>query len=162
MSATLEITANTVIQPSNRNSIVRTYAMGHGAMEAYSLKESRRFYEEFLGLECVRVEKPSIMVRCGMRWHIVAVEVGQNLHPAHLLNHWGLNMRTQQEVDEAYENALKYRDKYRIGEIMKPCDQHGVYSFYMEDLDHNWWEIQFCEGFQHDLMFGSGDLFPMD
>jgi hypothetical protein len=40
---------------------------------------------------------------------------------------------------------------------------HGVYSFYMEDLDHNWWEIQYYEnGFQHDDLFDYGDRFSMD
>lgn len=55
--------------------------MSHGTMEVHNLKQSRRFYEEFLGLECVRHDKPAMLVRCGMKWHIVAVEVGQALYP---------------------------------------------------------------------------------
>ena len=35
-------------------------------------------------------------------------------------------------------------------------------SFYLEDLDHNWWEIQCYDGFQHDDMFDFGDRFSMD
>ena len=35
-------------------------------------------------------------------------------------------------------------------------------SFYLVDLDHNWWEVQCYEGFQHDDMFDFGDRFPMD
>jgi hypothetical protein len=42
---------------------------------------------------------------------------------------------------------------------MPVVDQHGVYSFYMEDRDHNWWEIQCFDGFQHDDMFDFGDRF---
>ena len=41
-------------------------------------------------------------------------------------------------------------------------DQHGVYSFYMEDLDHNWWEIQYYPGFQNEDLFDFGDRFSMD
>jgi catechol-2,3-dioxygenase len=33
-------------------SVVKPYCLGHGTLECRSLKESRVFYEEFLGLEC--------------------------------------------------------------------------------------------------------------
>ena len=45
---------------------------------------------------------------------------------------------------------------------MPIADQHGVYSFYLIDLDQNWWEIQSYEGFQHDDLFEFGDRFSMD
>jgi hypothetical protein len=32
----------------------------------------------------------------------------------------------------------------------------------MEDLDHNWWEVLFYDGFQHDDAFDFGDRFAMD
>ena len=57
----------------------------------------------------------------------------------------------------AYDNALKHKDTYGIRQVLKPVLQHGVYSFYMEDRDHNWWEIQCFDGFQHDDMFDFGD-----
>ena len=65
-----------IADTENEKSIVRPYVMSHGTMEVYSLKDSRRFYEEFLGLECVRHAKPA-MVRseerrvgkeCRSRW----------------------------------------------------------------------------------------------
>ena len=35
--------------------------------------------------------------------------------------------------------------------------------FCMEDLDHNWWEIQYyANGFQHDDFFDFGDRFGND
>jgi len=144
------------------NSIVKPYVMSHGTMECYSLKESRKFYEEFLGLECVRHAKPSMVVRCGLKFHIVSVEVGDALKPVNLLNHWGVDVGSKEEVDTAYENALKFKGKYKIGQITKPIDQHGVYSFYIEDLDHNWWEIQYYPGFQNEDLFDFGDRFSMD
>jgi hypothetical protein len=46
--------------------------------------------------------------------------------------------------------------------VLPQQDMHGVYSFYLEDLDHNWWEIQYYEnGFQHDDFFDFGDRFSM-
>jgi len=149
-------------EPRNHGSVVKPYVMSHGTMECYSLKASRRFYEEFLGLECVRHAKPAMAVRCGMKFHIVCVEVGDAVRPCSVLNHWGLDVGSREEVDRVHESARKLQNEYGIRQVLDVVDQHGVYSFYMEDLDHNWWEIQCYDGFQHDDMFDFGDRFSMD
>ncbi len=146
--------------PPARTSILQPYCLGHGTLECKDLAASRRFYEEFLGLEVVRHALPAMAVRLGMRFHIVCVEVGEQVHPAHLLNHWGLDVATKEAVDEAYQKALDHKDTYGIRQVMPVQNMHGVYSFYMEDLDHNWWEVQYYEnGFQHDDYFDFGDRF---
>lgn len=149
-------------EPRNLTSVTRPYVMSHGTLECYNLKESRKFYEEFLGLECVRHAKPAMAVRCGIKFHIVCIEVGQALHPCNVLNHWGLDVGSREEVDRVHQKAKELKDTYTIRQILDPVLQHGVYSFYMEDLDHNWWEIQYYDGFQHDDMFEFGDRFAMD
>jgi catechol 2,3-dioxygenase-like lactoylglutathione lyase family enzyme len=151
-----------IADTDNAKSVVKPYVMSHGTMECYSLKESRKFYEEFLGLECVRHAKPAIVVRCGLKFHIVAVEVGDAVHPVNVLNHWGVDVGSKEDVDKAREAALKYKDKYKIRQVLPVVMQHGVYSFYMEDLDHNWWEIQYYPGFQNEDLFDFGDRFSMD
>jgi predicted lactoylglutathione lyase len=143
----------------DRNSIVQPYLMSHGTLECFKLSESRKFYEEFLGLECVRHGKPAMLIRLGIKFHVVCVEVGDQVHPQNVLNHWGLDVPSDEKVDEAYQNALKYKDKYKIRTVMEPTRQHGVYSFYMEDLDHNWWEIESAAHFMHDDMYDFGDRF---
>ena len=136
------------------NAVIKPYCLGHGTLECRSLKDSRKFYEEFLGLECVRHAKPALAIRLGMRFHIIAVEVGDHVHPVHVLNHWGLDVESKEAVDKAHAAALANKDKYKIKQVLPVQDMHGVYSFYMEDLDHNWWEIQYYEnGFQHDDLF---------
>jgi catechol 2,3-dioxygenase-like lactoylglutathione lyase family enzyme len=147
----------------DRNSVVKPYALGHGTLECMSLKESRKFYEEFLGLDCVRHAKPAMAVRLGMRFHIVAVEVGDAVHPCAVLNHWGLDVESKEAVDTAHKAAIASQEKYKIRQVLPVQNMHGVYSFYLEDLDHNWWEIQYYEnGFQHDDLFDYGDRFSMD
>lgn len=143
-------------------SYVRPFCLSHGTLESYDLVRSRRFYEEFLGLDVVRHGKTSMAVRLAMRFHIICVEVGAALKPVNLLNHWGVDVATREEVDQAYEAAVAQQEKYGIRQIMKPQSMHGVYSFYLIDLDHNWWEIQWYEnGFQHDDLFDYGDRFGM-
>jgi catechol-2,3-dioxygenase len=151
-----------VFDPPNKSSVVKPSLMSHGTMQAYDLRESRKFYEEFLGLECVRQGKPAIFVRCGMKWHIVVVQAGQHVKPAHVHQHWGLEVESRAAVDHAHRMANELKDTYKIGKIHAPSLQHGVYSFYFEDLDHNWWEILYYDGFQHDDAFDFGDRFPMD
>ena len=84
------------------------------------------------------------------------------MHPVNVLNHWGMDVGSKEDVDKARENALKYKDKYKIRQVLPVVDQHGVYSFYMEDLDHNWWEVQYYPGFQNEDLFDFGDRFSMD
>lgn len=162
MKSTKEIIAEGVVEPENARSVLKPYVMSHGTLECYNLKDSRRFYEEFLGLECVRHARPAMAIRCGIKFHVVCVEVGENVHPVHVLNHWGIDLRSKEEVDEAYRNAIKHKDTYKIRQVLQPTNQHGVYSFYLEDLDHNWWEIQYTDGFQNDDLFDFGDRFSME
>ena len=84
---TREMIVDGIVEPAERKSIVKPYVMSHGTLECHSLKESRKFYEEFLGLECVRHARPAMVVRFGLKFHIVAVEVGAAVHPQNVLNH---------------------------------------------------------------------------
>jgi catechol 2,3-dioxygenase-like lactoylglutathione lyase family enzyme len=154
---------NCTVGMPQHNSVIKPYCLSHGTLECYSLKASRRFYEEFLGLECVRHGKPAMVIRGGMRFHIVCVEVGDQIHPCSLLNHWGVDVATRDEVDQAHAKAIEHKEKYGIRQVLPQQEMHGVYSFYLEDLDHNWWEIQhYANGFQHDDFFDFGDRFTMD
>lgn len=145
----------------NQNAVIKPYVLSHGTLECRSLADSRRFYEEFLGLECVRHAMPAMAVRCGMKFHIFCVEVGDGLKPTSLLHHWGVDVGSRDEVDAAHRAALDRKDEFRMHQVTDVALQHGVYSFYIEDLDRNWWEVQHYDGFQHDDVFDFGDRFPM-
>jgi predicted lactoylglutathione lyase len=151
--------ANEVVPKSNEQSVVRGEYLSHGTLECYDLKNSRRFYEEFLGLECVRHAQSAMAVRCGLRFHIVCLDVGQTLQPVGQKNHWGIDVGSAAEVERIHQAAIEMTSKYGIRKVTDCVKQHGVYSFYLEDLDHNWWEIQHYEGTQHDDMFDFGDQY---
>jgi predicted lactoylglutathione lyase len=103
-----------------------------------------------------------MVIRCGLKFHVVCVEVGEAVHPTNVLNHWGVDVRSKEEVDAAHKAANAMKDKYGIRQVLPVQNMHGVYSFYMEDCDHNWWEIQYYDGYQHDDMYDFGDRFSMD
>ena len=46
----------------------------------------------------VQPAKPGMAVRLGMRFHVIAVEVGDNVHPCNVLNHWGLDVGSRAEL----------------------------------------------------------------
>src|SRR5207302_4223438 len=86
MSLTRELIQDGIAEPRNDNALVKAFVLSHGTIEVYNLRDSRKFYEEFLGLECVRHAKPAMVVRLGLKFHIVTVEVGEAVHPVNVLN----------------------------------------------------------------------------
>src|SRR5262252_8326177 len=106
------------VEVKNGKSVVKPYVMSHGTLECYDLKASRRFYEEFLGLECVRHAKPAMVIRCGLKFHVVCVEVGDAVHPCNVLNHWGIDVGSNEDVDAARKAAIEMKDKYGIRQVL--------------------------------------------
>lgn len=139
-------------------SLVKTTLFSHGTMDVRDLAASRRFYEEFLGLECVQHHPFAMMVRKKQYFSVVAVQVGDKVKELHVLHHWGVDVPSRDEVDRAHALAEQHKERYGIRKIMPVTDQHGAYSFYLEDRDSNWWEIQYVEDRFHDKMFDRGDI----
>lgn len=120
--------------------VLKLNFMSHGTLESRDLDKTREFYADFLGLEVIRTSPVSLAVRLGGR-HTMAVVQQANKGQMSLLNHNGLDVETESEVDAAYEKVVEYAEKYSISKITKPREQHGTYSFYFWDLDDNAWEI---------------------
>src|SRR2546429_9877279 len=74
--------------------------LSHGTLESRDLAFSRRFYEEFLGLEVVQTSPISLLIRLGGP-NTIAVVYSKNVGGMNLLNHNRLDVGTQEEVDEA-------------------------------------------------------------
>lgn len=151
----------TTAEKAKKESIVKSQRLSHGTLICADMTRTRRFYEDFLGLEVVRHAPSAMMFRLSTGMHVVCVECGPNkLWEMHVLHHWGVDVGTQKDVDEAYQNAIEHRDEYGIRAIRKPIMQHGAYSFYLQDLDYNWWEIQ-CAPIDHEAYFARGDVVDM-
>jgi hypothetical protein len=131
-------------------------------LECHNLKETRHFLKNFLGLEVIRHAPPGMMYRLGMKFHVVVLEMDDHVRPLSIGNHWGVDVSTREEVDIAYQKAHELREAFKIGEIMPVAMQHGVYSFYFEDLNKSWWEIEYYDGSLHDDFFEFGDRYGID
>jgi predicted lactoylglutathione lyase len=127
--------------------------LGAGTMVSTDLGAARRFYEEFLGFECVRYAAERMLMRdqhsrramqAGSSDFLVidVRQVADITHPQHWLNHWGLTVATTAEVDRIHEEAKRRQETYAIRHVRKITQLHGAYGFYFADRDLNWWEIE--------------------
>ncbi len=156
-------TAETVAPP-RRAPLNRPVMLSHGTITCRDLAASRRFYEEFLGLDVVQHTERGIMLRKGGYCAIVCLEVGDHVKPVDRQHHWGIDLATREEVDRALELAHRHKDEYGISQISRITTHHGGYSFYFRDLDDNYWEFQYVgigqdrgEG-KYDRYFARGDV----
>jgi catechol-2,3-dioxygenase len=138
--------------------------LSHGTITCRSIPESRRFYEEFLGFDCVQIQKRGLLLRKGGYCAIICLEVGDHVKPVDRQHHWGLDMATQAEVDRALALAHEMKERYGIKRISRIATHHGTYSFYFQDLDGNFWEFQYAGEGQgegsgmYDQQFARGDV----
>jgi catechol 2,3-dioxygenase-like lactoylglutathione lyase family enzyme len=131
--------------------------LSHGTLESRDLAFSRRFYEEFLGLEVVQTSPISLLIRLGGP-NTIAVVYSKNVGEMNLLNHNGLDVRTKDEVDQAYRMVCAEAETWQLKKITKPHLQHGTYSFFFWDGDDNCWEILTNPRGGYSWLFEQGDL----
>jgi catechol 2,3-dioxygenase-like lactoylglutathione lyase family enzyme len=142
--------ANT--QFHSKNPVNRPALLSGAKMVARDLARSRRFYEEFCGLETVRHRPDGLLIRDGTHrnggpyWYIEVIQRDKIERPQHVLNHWGIDLKDEAAVDRCNELAHKYKDEFGIKQIQPVHIQHGAYAFYMCDLDDNWWEFEAYRG----------------
>jgi len=130
--------------------------LSHGTLESRDLAFSRRFYEEFLGLDVVQTSPISLLIRLGGP-NTIAVVYSKNVGGMNLLNHNGLDVRTQEEVDEAHRVVSAQAERWHLKKISKPHLQHGTYSFFFWDADDNCWEILTNPQGGYSWLFEQGD-----
>src|SRR5262249_27635982 len=97
--------------------------LSHGTLESCDLAFSRRFYEEFLGLEVIQTSPISLLIRLGGP-NTIAVVYSKNVGGMNLLNHNGLDVRTQEEVDEAHRIVCAQAGQWHLKKVTKPHLQH--------------------------------------
>lgn len=132
--------------------------LSHGTLESKDLEFSRRFYEQFLGFEVVRASKVSLWCRLGGNHIYVVVQVAaQRKTEMPFLNHNGIDVETEDEVDECHRLVTRDAELWRLHKISKPQVQHGTYSFYFWDADDNSWEILANPPGGYTWMFERGD-----
>jgi catechol 2,3-dioxygenase-like lactoylglutathione lyase family enzyme len=152
---------NDAPQPVEKQRIEPTLKLtfiSHGTLESKDLDATRRFYEQFLGFEVVRASKVSIWARLGGSHIYVVVQVSpQRKAEMPFLNHNGIDVATEDDVDECHRLVVRDAALWGLHKISKPAVQHGTYCFYFWDADDNAWEILANPPGGYTWMFERGD-----
>jgi catechol 2,3-dioxygenase-like lactoylglutathione lyase family enzyme len=120
--------------------VLKLNYLSHGTLESYDIDKSRKFYEDFLGLDVVQTSPRSLMIRLGGT-NTIATVYNPKKAAMPMLNHNGLDVASREEVERAHAICVEQQEKWGIKGVTRPSDQHGTYSFYFRDPDDNWWEI---------------------
>lgn len=137
---------------------IKSRFISHGTLSSRGLEASRRFYEEFLGLEVVRTSPISLMVRLGGEHVYAVVENKRKDQPMDRFYHNGIDVDTDAEVDAAWRTCTEQAGKWGLHQITKPSSRHGTYSFLFWDADDNAWEILSNPRGGYTWIFEQGDL----
>lgn len=137
MATLIENTADTSVEPA-----LKTKLYSHATLESKDIPFTRKFFTEFLGFETVQMADVSFWARLGGNQVIVVVKSPtKKKEEMHFLNHNGLDVGTEADVDAAYETVKRDAEKWGLHKITKPVIQHGTYCFYFWDKDDNAWEV---------------------
>jgi len=137
--------------------MLKTKFISHGTLGSRDLEASRRFYEEFLGFEVVRTSPVSLFIRLGGK-HVYAVVENAHSPSMHRINHNGVDVDSDADVDESWRICHEQAEKWGLTKITKPAAAHGTYSFHFNDADGNDWEILSNPQDGYTWIFDQGDL----
>ena len=137
--------------------VLKLNFLSHGTLESKNLEKTREFYTDFLGLEVVRTSPVSLLIRLGGPNTIAVVEQKRRTEEMPMLNHNGLDVETQEEVDAAHQTIVAEAEKWGLYRISKPKLQHGTYAFFFWDMDNNCWEILTNPDGGYSWLFEQGD-----
>src|SRR5262249_41517358 len=108
--------ADTLLPREEPRPALKLRFLSHGTLESRDLAFSRRFYEEFLGLEVVQTSAISLLIRLGGP-NTIAVVYSKQAHEMNLLNHNGLDVSSQGRGRRAHRIVCADADKWRLKKI---------------------------------------------
>jgi catechol-2,3-dioxygenase len=119
--------------------------LSHGTLLMEEMGPTRRFYEEFLGIEVVETSPKSLAIRLNSDTCVACVERGKLVKKPgrEYLRYYniGIGLGDAADVARARGLALEHRDAYGLREISETEDENGRVSFLIEDRDGNFWQI---------------------
>ena len=129
-------------------SIVPAGPISYVTLESVDVNESVRFFRDFLGLDAEpQADRHYFFSRGNGGVNVIGIQVAAMEYPQPLLNHHGITLYSGREklIDELRTSAETSATEYGVMKILPATYQHGSYSFYMQDRDTNWWEIEILE-----------------
>jgi catechol 2,3-dioxygenase-like lactoylglutathione lyase family enzyme len=127
-------------------SLVPAGPISYVTLESIDVGESVRFFREFLGLDA-ELYGEYFFSRGNGGVNVIGIQVPAMQYPQPLLNHHGITLYDGREelIDRLRSSAEAGASAYGVMKILPATYQHGSYSFYLQDRDTNWWEIEILE-----------------
>jgi catechol 2,3-dioxygenase-like lactoylglutathione lyase family enzyme len=132
-----------------------TAELTHGTLETRNLNDSRRMFEDILGLRCVRHSPVSQLLAGRGGVGIVCVEAPSVAHPRGEENRWVILVVTPKAVEKVHRTA---GDSGMLMELREISHEGNTAHFIMQDRDANWWEISSLSPSHYQSIFERGDL----
>ena len=139
------------------NALVNTQQLSHGTIECNDIAATRRFLNEFLGIDVVRPLEEAQYMWKGGPWSVVCVCVEGEQKDQGPENRFRLSVDSDADVESAHKAALAHRDDYAIKKVTDVTSEGGVKSFMLQDMNHVWWEIAHVDLAHYDRLFSAGD-----
>ena len=128
-----------------RDAMLPAGPVSYVTLECKDLHRTMRFYHDFLGIDAEQQGPNYFFSRGNGGVCLIGVQV-DDLAPQPVLNHHGITLRGEADlIDRLRDAVVSHADEFGVMKVLPATSQHGSYSFYMQDLDTNWWEIEILE-----------------
>jgi catechol 2,3-dioxygenase-like lactoylglutathione lyase family enzyme len=126
--------------------MINPVGLTHGHYECRSFKNTLPILQDTLAFEIVKeADGNVIMKHPNTDWLLVVHEGGPNAPDKPRLNHYGVRVATNQEVDNAREYLLSKQSEYGLVEVDKLQNRHLAHSVHFIEPGGNTWEIESYE-----------------
>jgi len=128
-----------------RDSLVPAGPISYVTLECRDLQATMRFYRDFLGIDAEQQAPHYFFSRGNGGVRLIGVQVPE-VTPQPLLNHHGITLHGEPDlIDRVRDAVVAHAPDFGVLKVLPATSQHGSYSFYLQDLDTNWWEIEILE-----------------
>jgi catechol 2,3-dioxygenase-like lactoylglutathione lyase family enzyme len=126
--------------------MIKPIGLTHGHYECRSLKHTMPVLTEILAFEKVGEGRDNVIMKHpNTGWLLVVHEGGPNAPDKPRLNHYGVRVATNREVDNAREFLLAKQSEYGLVEVDKLQNRHLAHSVHFIEPGGNTWEIESYE-----------------
>ena len=126
--------------------MIKPIGLTHGHYECRSLKHTMPILTEILAFEKVGEGSNNVIMKHpNTGWLLVVHEGGPNAPDKPRLNHYGVRVATNREVDNAREFLLAKQSEYGLVEVDKLQNRHLAHSVHFIEPGGNTWEIESYE-----------------
>ena len=130
-------------------SLVNTEHLTHGTLECNDIAATRRFLNEFLGIDVIRPLPEAQYLWKGGPWSVVCVCVDGEHKEQGPQNRFKLAVASAAEA---------HKDQYGIRRVEPVAEKNGVRAFRLQDMNKVWWEIANLTQKHYDDVFARGDV----